>query len=110
MIRRPPRSTLFPYTTLFRSGFVQRDERLQRRVRARAADTGEIAVRRVERLQHRIRHRAELENVEAATIALRAGLLSPHFRAIAGGRLEQKFRGGVSNYSAAPCPAAGGPS
>src|SRR2546430_13452947 len=23
MIRRPPRSTLFPYTTLFRSGFVQ---------------------------------------------------------------------------------------
>src|SRR2546430_12080286 len=35
MIRRPPRSTLFPYTTLFRSNFVgvptdcpQRDERL----------------------------------------------------------------------------------
>src|SRR2546430_6229011 len=31
MIRRPPRSTLFPYTTLFRSdgiyGFPQRDER-----------------------------------------------------------------------------------
>src|SRR5260221_8250487 len=24
MIRRPPRSTLFPYTTLFRSGYVQR--------------------------------------------------------------------------------------
>src|SRR5256885_10371390 len=24
MIRRPPRSTLFPYTTLFRSGFGQR--------------------------------------------------------------------------------------
>src|SRR2546427_6025120 len=24
MIRRPPRSTLFPYTTLFRSGFAQR--------------------------------------------------------------------------------------
>src|SRR5438552_11839929 len=25
MIRRPPRSTLFPYTTLFRSPFVHRD-------------------------------------------------------------------------------------
>src|SRR3712207_7673496 len=25
MIRRPPRSTLFPYTTLFRSGADQRD-------------------------------------------------------------------------------------
>src|SRR5690349_22489120 len=23
MIRRPPRSTLFPYTTLFRSGYIQ---------------------------------------------------------------------------------------
>src|SRR2546427_4540005 len=25
MIRRPPRSTLFPYTTLFRSGYTQVD-------------------------------------------------------------------------------------
>src|SRR5258708_17901816 len=28
MIRRPPRSTLFPYTTLFRSGCVEEDARL----------------------------------------------------------------------------------
>src|SRR5438045_6106779 len=28
MIRRPPRSTLFPYTTLFRSVFVPEDIRL----------------------------------------------------------------------------------
>src|SRR2546430_7888271 len=27
MIRRPPRSTLFPYTTLFRSGTIRGDER-----------------------------------------------------------------------------------
>src|SRR3712207_7828733 len=27
MIRRPPRSTLFPYTTLFRSDYVQRKGR-----------------------------------------------------------------------------------
>src|SRR5258708_22528637 len=27
MIRRPPRSTLFPYTTLFRSGFWELPER-----------------------------------------------------------------------------------
>src|SRR5258708_22193694 len=26
MIRRPPRSTLFPYTTLFRSGLLDREE------------------------------------------------------------------------------------
>src|SRR2546429_6509242 len=30
MIRRPPRSTLFPYTTLFRSGVRQRVEHGQR--------------------------------------------------------------------------------
>src|SRR5690348_17781307 len=29
MIRRPPRSTLFPYTTLFRSAAERRDERAQ---------------------------------------------------------------------------------
>src|SRR2546430_13370551 len=28
MIRRPPRSTLFPYTTLFRSRQLTRDERM----------------------------------------------------------------------------------
>src|SRR3712207_8931190 len=37
MIRRPPRSTLFPYTTLFRSGADELDL-------ARAADLGEVGV------------------------------------------------------------------
>src|SRR2546427_4965729 len=50
MIRRPPRSTLFPYTTLFRSDFVRevecervRQEGVQRRngVRARRIPPGE---------------------------------------------------------------------
>src|SRR3712207_8372355 len=30
MIRRPPRSTLFPYTTLFRSAPLTRDARIER--------------------------------------------------------------------------------
>src|SRR2546426_4357804 len=33
MIRRPPRSTLFPYTTLFRSRFVRGERRRLRAVR-----------------------------------------------------------------------------
>src|SRR2546426_12463920 len=41
MIRRPPRSTLFPYTTLFRSGRGARDppdgDRVSARTRARGA-------------------------------------------------------------------------
>src|SRR5882762_8177918 len=52
MIRRPPRSTLFPYTTLFRSG------------PPRSADGGaDFAVQRAERVDHRVdRARAGLEH------------------------------------------------
>src|SRR2546430_9951350 len=46
MIRRPPRSTLFPYTTLFRS--------LRDAIRTRAiADPGRAAVQRVEEARER---------------------------------------------------------
>src|SRR3989449_10041909 len=43
MIRRPPRSTLFPYTTLFRSGVVRRARRVgrDRGVGARGAGRAE---------------------------------------------------------------------
>src|SRR3712207_7616615 len=38
MIRRPPRSTLFPYTTLFRSQDLLADPATQRRVRPPQVD------------------------------------------------------------------------
>src|SRR2546430_12548921 len=52
MIRRPPRSTLFPYTTLFRSGveevallLVARGlQRLDRLLRAVVEDVGELPI------------------------------------------------------------------
>src|SRR2546422_6534731 len=52
MIRRPPRSTLFPYTTLFRSPEEPRHERgLRRRHHLRRRDRrhhrGEVVVRAV---------------------------------------------------------------
>src|SRR2546427_2771829 len=40
MIRRPPRSTLFPYTTLFRSGFLHIGLMGARHVLAGLADQG----------------------------------------------------------------------
>src|SRR2546422_3883091 len=57
MIRRPPRSTLFPYTTLFRSenvGRVERDavvrrESLPHRVKRAGADVAENHAQRSER-------------------------------------------------------------
>src|SRR3989442_1977537 len=56
MIRRPPRSTLFPYTTLFRShGFLLLD--------ARARKTQPLAVLRYLRMHHRSEeHTSELQS------------------------------------------------
>src|SRR2546430_8385542 len=48
MIRRPPRSTLFPYTTLFRSAADERDHFAQTR-----PDRGRARPRHVARQPHR---------------------------------------------------------
>src|SRR3712207_6873778 len=42
MIRRPPRSTLFPYTTLFRSERSEREEQLTAAERRQPAEAGDI--------------------------------------------------------------------
>src|SRR6266853_3639987 len=59
MIRRPPRSTLFPYTTLFRTGFSSHRARCVGRCAAGVADRwmetatrGAITNRDVTRLVH----------------------------------------------------------
>jgi len=44
MIRRPPRSTLFPYTTLFRSGTIDLDGAP---LPAASADRGSVSLSRV---------------------------------------------------------------
>src|SRR2546430_6294848 len=59
MIRRPPRSTLFPYTTLFRS-----DTRSQEMIRTARAERAEIGgPRRVREPQRRSEeHTSELQS------------------------------------------------
>src|SRR2546422_9586998 len=53
MIRRPPRSTLFPYTTLFRSRGVRGGRRGRRGARGRAAGpAGGVAVPLVRSEEH----------------------------------------------------------
>src|SRR2546430_5954460 len=69
MIRRPPRSTLFPYTTLFRSAHAALDRRQARVLRAPrvavtilAVDPVRLhvhAVREVDRLTRGLRDRSE---------------------------------------------------
>src|SRR5258706_12182187 len=73
MIRRPPRSTLFPYTTLFRSHVVER--RVQAAVRDRDARVeveprlvqprivAQIAVRAVRQQVRSEEHTSELQSL-----------------------------------------------
>src|SRR5437016_14058688 len=59
MIRRPPRSTLFPYTTLFRSGDAPRGVEGDRHAR-RIVDLDELVVAAVRRSEE---HTSELQSL-----------------------------------------------
>src|SRR3712207_7648341 len=61
MIRRPPRSTLFPYTTLFRSAQRRSDEAVQVLV-AQAADGQRAHLRNVHRAVRSEEHTSELQS------------------------------------------------
>src|SRR5687768_17997036 len=56
MIRRPPRSTLFPYTTLFRSAHL---DRLQKEIAEKAKKTGISAAARLAQLSAIVPKRSE---------------------------------------------------
>src|SRR5256885_8633212 len=60
MIRRPPRSTLFPYTTLFRSGLEDLDDLLRGGLDA-AADRGRVGAGR-DVAQRSEEHTSELQS------------------------------------------------
>src|SRR2546426_8962247 len=68
MIRRPPRSTLFPYTTLFRSGLLERLR--EQLVRPLAALVGSEIVRAVEPDAVDLLGRQEFHDVDGAGGAL----------------------------------------
>src|SRR5438067_10047150 len=66
MIRRPPRSTLFPYTTLFRSELVGLEEVMRRQHDRRPAfvelahDSAQLA--RADRVERSEEHTSELQS------------------------------------------------
>src|SRR3712207_7418774 len=64
MIRRPPRSTLFPYTTLFRSPehVVGRADRCVRAVAAGHRRDGQVDVNRTGRILRSEEHTSELQS------------------------------------------------
>src|SRR5256885_3432055 len=59
MIRRPPRSTLFPYTTLFRSAHQLQKARLLRRVLEHFHQRQRLALGRLQRSEE---HTSELQS------------------------------------------------
>src|SRR5256885_12393557 len=61
MIRRPPRSTLFPYTTLFRSRFDELDCAGEERRREREDAGGQLRVDRVDVGRKMVEHDAALQ-------------------------------------------------
>src|SRR5215475_14738951 len=63
MIRRPPRSTLFPYTTLFRSRRVEGLAQLPRRTRPRQ-ELAQVLRREVDRAARSEEHTSELQSRE----------------------------------------------
>src|SRR5205085_6715193 len=68
--------------------FVERDERLQWRVRTLTANAGGIAVRHVEGLQFRKRRRAAAKDINAPAIFFRACVVLPRKWRVARGRIK----------------------
>src|SRR3712207_1353301 len=66
MIRRPPRSTLFPYTTLFRSARGECGRELRRKRRGHAPLLCLLCAHRVERGLHRLSPVAAQPSYEVA--------------------------------------------
>src|SRR2546427_9442084 len=75
MIRRPPRSTLFPYTTLFRSPLVQRQAGERRGHAHHVLLVEHHAVRAA---QHRLESRVEIARRLESTLASAEGRSEEH--------------------------------
>src|SRR5258708_19882648 len=84
MIRRPPRSTLFPYTTLFRSRERSNGLRL-----ALADEFDSSHERRADRASRSEEHTSELQSPDHLVCRL---------------LLEKKKENGVTPATSSPCP------
>src|SRR5205807_3484429 len=80
MVRRPPRSTLFPYTTLFRSG--RGDARAREFEVGRVRGEGEMFRDRVDALERRPRGQVREREVEVGLPAFDHRVTDVHARRI----------------------------
>src|SRR2546422_11343306 len=97
MIRRPPRSTLFPYTTLFRSSLTEASRLAEER--ARTADALAAALERHREALTAERERAEAARLEQVRVAAEGVDLLRHageLREREIGRAARRERGEIS--------------
>src|SRR5690242_21207565 len=76
MIRRPPRSTLFPYTTLFRSQWGKGGDNQSVEARERAAATLTVGASDIERLAFRLTGRTFWGNGDRKSTRLNSSHMS----------------------------------
>src|SRR3712207_7302595 len=78
MIRRPPRSTLFPYTTLFRSGLLVLAQRRIGGGRARGGCTWDVGTRETHRSDRKsTRLNSSHANISYAVFCLKKKNIPP---------------------------------
>src|SRR3712207_2031262 len=79
MIRRPPRSTLFPYTTLFRSDLTGLEITVGSKEFTEQLILGQIAIQALENAGATVRDRTGLAGTEAAREALESGEIDAYW-------------------------------
>src|SRR2546430_10724920 len=90
MIRRPPRSTLFPYTTLFRS--PQRDGRRDLAIRD-LAERATVLPNRADRVWALFRKTGAVEDQDAAAFRNHRAQSPPHLRGVPGRVRDEMLEG-----------------
>src|SRR5690554_4009263 len=94
MIRRPPRSTLFPYTTLFRSGDAGQGPRLHRyRVRPGRTDRQHVSAG--------LQEPRDRSLLPQAVLCLARGLREPEYRSFLVDRTVSKGPGAARGEACA---------
>src|SRR5258706_3986227 len=93
MIRRPPRSTLFPYTTLFRSELFQSRFALRRERRAAAEDDARLAIAGQELRSEE--HTSELQSLTNLVCRLLLGKNKPVLGKRADGQVAELVLAGA---------------
>src|SRR5699024_2315153 len=107
LTRRPPRSTLFPYTTLFRSDLLRRAGRAQQRLRGLQGEGDVVALEHLDRAASQLLREAPILQEMVADPYPSAGRGHPAIEDL--GDLGRDDRGRTPGAQQDPVPVGPGP-